>query len=152
MELLHRLPCPMLDYWPLEMFVWVMWQYGDVGHWTAVHATAFVLFPQLKNVPYFDTWEQCIVIWILYFPVSVESALSSPSIPFSLLFCGVAAGSVGPVHGEEPVWHDVLHAHRAAEAPPTRGWDPQSVPGACYLQGCCRTGHGEQGFVREGDG
>lgn len=62
-----------------------------------------------------------------------------------VLLFSVAAGSVGSVHREEPVWHDVLHPDGTAEASSARGWDPQSVPGACHLQGCCCPGHGEHG-------
>lgn len=74
------------------------------------------------------------------------SCFCSPSLTFTLmviLYFSVAAGSVRPVHREEPIWYDVLHTNGTAKTPPTWRRDPQSVPGPCHLQSCCCTGHGD---------
>lgn len=94
---------------------------------------------------------RALIISLLYIYIdtvhcSLETLLYLSRSPPPALFV-VAAGGVGPVHREEPVWYDVLHPNGATEAPPAGRWDPQSIPGACHLQGCCCTGHGEQGCV-----
>lgn len=82
------------------------------------------------------------------------SYFCSPSLTFTLrvILCfSVAAGSVRPVHREEPIWYDVLHTSGTAKTPPTWRWDPESVPGPCHLQSCCCAGHGDLGLSLNGE-